>query len=154
MSAAHNAQRTLHDGGAGEYGKCTAVQYNGGEKYLGKAQVLSSPFPLLLQIAKTERAKDPSFLFPVRSVSFSSDGENHEQKGKRAEQCVEGERERTYEQTDRRSLNLPLLPNRQTEKREKAWQLGGGEGRGGAEGGTDCLNTFFSFPSAGKKRGK
>ncbi len=45
VSAAHNAQRTLHDGGAGEYGKCTAVQYNGGEKYLGKAQVLSSPSP-------------------------------------------------------------------------------------------------------------
>ena len=32
VSAPHNAQRTLHDGGAGEYGKCTAVQYNGGEK--------------------------------------------------------------------------------------------------------------------------
>ncbi len=129
VSAAHNAQRTLHDGGSENMESVLLCNTTAARNIWEKAQVLSSPFPLLLQIAKTERAKDPSSLFPVRSVSFSSDGENHEQKGG----AVCRRRERAYVRTDRQTQSQPPPPPQQTDG-EKRKSLAAGRRRRAGRG--------------------
>ncbi len=98
----------------------------------GKGTSAFFPFPSLLQIAKTERAKDPSSLFPVRSVSFSSDGENHEQKGG-TERAACRRRERANVRTDRQTQSQPPPPPQQTDG-EKRKSLAAGRRRRAGRG--------------------